>query len=53
MQVAIFRDALTKAGKERGETLLQTQVDEIVLDCKLDHEGEIIVEDFAKYLLSK
>ena len=24
MQVAIFRDALTKAGKERGETLLQT-----------------------------
>ena len=53
MSVVVFRDQLTKVGKERGEQLLQTQVEEIIGDCKLEHDMEIILEDFAKYLLSK
>ena len=53
MTSVTFRDILTKVGKERGEQLLGSQVDTIINDCKLDHEGEIILEDFAKYLLSK
>ena len=53
MSVVVFRDQLTKVGKERGEQLLQTQVEEIIGDCKLEHDSEIILEDFAKYLLSK
>ena len=44
---------MTKLGKEKGEQLLPTQVLEIIGDCKLEHEGDIQIEDFAKYLLSK
>ena len=44
---------MIRLGKEKGEHLLPTQVEEIINDCKLDHEGELSYEDFAKYLLSK
>ena len=53
MSVLVFREQLTKLGKEKGEQLLPTQVEEIINDCKLEHESEIQLEDFAKYLLSK
>ena len=53
MNVGTFKDQITKLGKEKGEQLLISQVDEIITDCKLDHEGEILIEDFAKFLLSK
>ena len=44
---------MIKMGKEKGEQLLPTQVEEIISDCKLEHEQEIQIEDFAKYLLNK
>ena len=53
MNVGVFRDQMIKMGKEKGEQLLPTQVEEIVSDCKLEHESEIQIEDFAKFLLSK
>ena len=53
MNVGVFRDQMIKMGKEKGEQLLPTQVEEIVSDCKLEHEQEIQIEDFAKYLLNK
>ena len=53
MMVQSFREQMTKLGKEKGEQLLPTQVEEIITDCRLDHEGEIQIEDFAKFLLSK
>mmetsp|Transcript_35098 Transcript_35098/g.46192 ORF Transcript_35098/g.46192 Transcript_35098/m.46192 type:complete len:170 (+) Transcript_35098:29-538(+) len=53
MQIVTFKDQITKLGKEKGEQLLGPQVDEIINDCKLDHDGDILIEDFAKYLLSK
>ena len=53
MQITTFKDQITKLGKEKGEQLLLSQVDEVINDCKLDHDGDILIEDFAKYLLSK
>mgnify|MGYP000412745433 CR=1 FL=1 len=53
MSTPAFRDQMTRCGKEKGEQLIGTQVDEVVSDCKLEHEGEIIIEEFAKYLMSK
>ena len=53
MQIQSFHEQMTKLGKEKGEQLLPTQVLEIIGDCKLEHEGDIQIEDFAKYLLSK
>ena len=44
---------MTKMGKEKGEQLLPTQVATIIEDCQLGHDGDIQIEDFAKYLLSK
>ena len=41
MMVQSFREQMTKLGKEKGEQLLPTQVEEIITDCRLDHEGEI------------
>ena len=38
MSVLVFREQLTKLGKEKGEQLLLTQVEEIINDCKLEHE---------------
>ena len=38
MNVGVFRDQMIKMGKEKGEQLLPTQVEEIVSDCKLEHE---------------
>ena len=53
MVVSVFREQMIKSGKEKGEQLLPTQVEEIISDCKLEHDGEIQIEDFAKFLLSK
>ena len=53
MSVLVFREQMIKSGKEKGEQLLPTQVEEIISDCKLEHDSEIQIEDFAKYLLSK
>ena len=41
MQIITFREQMIKLGKEKGEQLLATQVEEVIGDCKLDHEGEI------------
>ena len=38
MNVVTFKDQITKLGKEKGEQLLLTQVEEIINDCKLEHE---------------
>ena len=53
MNVLTFKDQICRSGKEKGEQLLLSQVDEIISDCKLEHDSEILIEDFAKYLLSK
>ena len=53
MAILTFKDQITKLGKEKGEQLLNSQVEEIISDCKLEHDGDILIDDFAKYLLSK
>ena len=44
---------MTTQGKENGENLLDHYVEEIITDSKLVHEDNIIIDDFAKYLMSK
>ena len=44
---------MTTQGKENGENLLDHYVEEIITDSKLVHEDCIIIDDFAKYLMSK
>jgi hypothetical protein len=44
---------MTTSGKENGENLLDHYVEEIITDSKLVHEDSIIIDDFAKYLMSK
>ena len=44
---------MTTQGKENGENLLDHYVEEIITDSKLVHEDSIIIDDFAKYLMSK
>lgn len=53
MMTVTFRDQMLKLGKEKGEQLMPTMVDDIIIDCKLEHDNEIQIEDFAKYLLMK
>lgn len=35
------------SNKETGENLLDHYVTEIIADCKLVHEEQILIEDFA------
>lgn len=53
MLVENFRSVMTTNGKENGENLLDHYVEEIITDSKLVHDESIIIEDFAKYLMSK
>ena len=53
MQSITLKEQLTKLGKEKGEQLMVGMVQDIIEDCKLEHEGDIQIEDFVKYLLSK
>ena len=53
MNVNAFSELMVKMGKEKGEQLLPTQVQEIITDCNLQHGDDIQIEDFAKYLRSK
>ena len=53
MSVTTFKDQITKLGKEKGEQLLLSQVEEVINDCNLHFGDDILIEDFAKYLLSK
>ena len=53
MQVDSFRTAMTMFNKENGENLLDHYVEEIINDCKLAWEEVIVIEDLAKYLMSK
>ena len=53
MLVENFRTVMTTNGKENGENLLDHYVEEIITDSKLVHDENIIIEDFAKYLMSK
>lgn len=48
-----FKNQMTTQGKENGENLLDHYVEEIITDSKLVHEDSIIIDDFAKYLMSK
>jgi len=48
-----FKNQMTTQGKENGENLLDHYVEEIITDSKLVHEDNIIIDDFAKYLMSK
>jgi Ca2+-binding EF-hand superfamily protein len=53
LQEENFRSSMTTSGKETGENLGEHHVTEIIADSRLVHEGQIIVEDFAQYLMSK
>ena len=53
MSYDIFKSIVVSTGKENGENLLESVVDEIVTDSGLLHDNEITIEDFAKYLMSK
>ena len=53
MLVENFRSVMTTNGKENVENLLDHYVEEIITDSKLVHDESIIIEDFAKYLMSK
>lgn len=48
-----FKNQMTTQGKENGENLLDHYVEEIITDSKLVHEDCIIIDDFAKFLMSK
>ena len=52
MQVEAFRTALMQ-GRENGENLADHQIEEIITDCKLVHDEQIVIEELAKYLMSK
>jgi calmodulin len=51
--VETFRTAMTMYNKENGENLLEHYVEEIINDCKLSWDEAIVIEDFAKFLMSK
>ncbi len=51
--VESFRSQMITSNKETGENLLDHYVTEIIADCKLVHEEQILIEDFAQYLMSK
>jgi calmodulin len=54
MQVQDFITAMDSMGKSTGEDLANSQVMRIIKDCNLENDaGEIVIEDFAKYLLSR
>jgi hypothetical protein len=53
MLVEGFKIQMTTNGKENGENLLDHYVEEVITDSKLIHEDSIIIDDFAKYLMSK
>ena len=53
MSVESFRSTMTTLGKENGENLLEHNIEEIITDSKLVHDDYIMIEDFAKYLMSK
>jgi Ca2+-binding EF-hand superfamily protein len=53
MSVESFRNAMIMYNKENGENLLDHYVEEIINDCKLAHDEQMMIDDFAKYLMSK
>lgn len=53
LSVEFLKQQLKKLGKEKGENLQEPQIDKILTDCKLVHEDSMIIEDFAKYLISR
>ena len=52
IEVGQFRYAMANQNKNR-ESLLDHQIEAILTDCKLIHEDNIVIEDFAKYLMSR
>ena len=53
LSVEFLKQQLKKLGKEKGENLLENDIETILKDCKLVHEDSMIIEDFAKYLISR
>ena len=48
-----LRSQVTTSGKDVGEALMDHQVEEIFTECaNLIFNEEIVIEDFAKYLMS-
>lgn len=54
MSVVDFITAMDSMGKSTGEDLGQAEVQQIIRDSNLENDNqEIVIEDFAKYLLSR
>ena len=54
MSVDDFYNAMETMGKSTGDNLSKLDVEMIINDCNLKNDAnEIVLEDFAKYLLSR
>ena len=53
MSIETLRSTVMTNGKELGEALMEHQVEEVFADCQnLICNNEIVIEDFAKYLMN-
>ena len=48
-----FKSALTTSGRATGDDLRDDEVEQIIQDCNLQHDDSIVIEDLAKYLISR
>jgi len=54
MSVDDFYNAMETMGKSTGDDLSKSDIEAIIKDCNLsNNENAIVLEDFAKYLLSR
>jgi hypothetical protein len=54
MSVDDFYNAMETMGKSTGDDLSKSDIETIIKDCNLsNNENAIVLEDFAKYLLSR
>ena len=53
INVDVFKQIMTSAGKETGQNLLDHEIEDIIFASNLLHAESLVVEDFAKYLMSK
>ena len=53
MNVDDFITAMETNGKTTGDDLHKADVEQILQDCNLMYDKEIVIDDFAKWLISR